>query len=305
MKASLTILIIASLAALMFSCSQARHKESNTVENAKSDSVSASGFISSSAAVENTKDTLHKFIRTAEMKFRVGNVAKASYAIEEMTARFGGFVTFTDLSSNIDNMSTTPISADSSLETLHFTVSNLISLRVPNIKLDTTLKTIATLIDYLDYRRIKADDVRLQYLANEITQNRVATHQVRVKTAIETKAKKLIETTRAEESLLNKQEQSDAAKISNLSLQDQINFSTINLSIYQRQEFKRWIIPNEKNIDAYKAGFGTQVLDALKFGWSILEYFIVFLVKLWGLFLFAIIIYILYRKFWHKLGIKR
>ncbi|MEI8203015.1 MAG: DUF4349 domain-containing protein [Bacteroidota bacterium] len=333
MKTLKNIFLIAILAAFMFSCSQSRHEKSLSKETAMADSIATSnslsyssppkdensesdgkkistsvtgtGYVGSSAAVENKKDTLHKFIRTAEMKFRVKNVAKATYAIEEITSRFDGFVTFTDLSSNIDNITTTAISSDSSLETMHFTVANLMTLRVPNIKLDTTLKTIATLIDYLDYRRIKADDVRLQYLANKITQQRVATHEERVKKAIDTKGKKLNETTRAEESLINKQEQADNAKLSNLSLQDQINYSTITLNIYQRQEIRRWVLPNEKNIDAFEPGFGNQLLDALKFGWKILDVVIVFLARLWGLFLFALIIYILYRKFGHKLRIKR
>jgi hypothetical protein len=304
MKPMTKIILTIGLTALMFSCGPGR-KEMEKKEKASADSISTNGFISSSAAVETGKDTSHKFIRTAEMKFRVKSVVKATYQIEDITSKFNGFVTYTDLSSYIDEKNITSISVDSSVETIHFTVSNSMTLRVPNIKLDSTLKTIATLIEYLDYRRIKADDVKLQILSNQLTQQRVGKHEERLKTAIDTRGRKLNETTTAEENLLNKQEQADNSKVSNLSLQDQINFSTVSLSIYQRQEAKRWIISNDKNIDAYRPNLGKQIIESLKFGWDILEALLVFIIKLWGLILIAIIVYILYKIFRRKFKINK
>ena len=72
------------------------------------------------------------------MKFRVKDVWRATIAIEDITADFEGFVTYTKLASNIENRETTPVSADSALETIHFTVNNKIILRLPNTKLDST-----------------------------------------------------------------------------------------------------------------------------------------------------------------------
>ncbi len=120
------------------------------------------GNISSSAAVVNSKDTTHRFIRTADLKFKVKSVVKATYTIEDIVARQGGFVTYTNLGSQINYSTTTAISADSSLVTNWYTVTNTLVLRVPNVKLDTTLKLIGRTIDFLDYRVIKAEDVALQ-----------------------------------------------------------------------------------------------------------------------------------------------
>jgi hypothetical protein len=292
------IILGLGLSILLFGCSQSRNERME--KSVMADSTS-NAFISSSAAVENGKDTTHKFIRTADLKFKVKSVIKSTYNIEDITNKQGGFVTFTNLTSNIDNVTNIAVSADSSLETTYYTVSNSITLRVPNTKLDTTLKEISKNIDYLDFRIIKADDVALQILSNNLTQKRYAKNEQRLTNAIDNRGKKLNETTVAEEVLLSKQEQADNAKVSNLSLMDQINFSTINLSIYQRQTIKRELISNDKNIDEYEPGFGSKILDALKFGWDILEAFLVFLIKLWGLFLFGIVAYILYRKFGHKL----
>jgi len=293
---TIKIILGLGLSILLFGCSQSSDESDSMAQDSTSNA-----FISSSAAVENGKDTTRRFIRSADLKFKVKSVIKSTYDIEEITNRQGGFVTFTNLTSNIDNATTTAVSADSSLETTYYTVTNSITLRVPNTKLDTTIKEISNNIDYLDFRIIKAEDVALQILSNNLTQKRSAKNEERLTNAIDNRGKKLNETTVAEEILLSKQEQADNAKISNLSLTDQIKFSTINLSIYQRQTIKRELISNDKNIDAYEPGFGTKILDALVYGWDILETFIVFLTKLWGLFLFAILVYLIYKKYGHKL----
>ena len=286
---------------LFLSCSQA-YEKGDMEESAQMESESDDNkFISSSAAVENNKDSTRKFIRTAELKFKVKNVLASTYSIENITNRQEGFVTYTNLISNINNVTTTAISVDSSLETTYFTVKNDIILRVPNTKLDTTLKEISKNIDFLDYRIIKAEDVALQILSNSLTQQRSEKNENRLINAIDNRGKKLGETTIAEEVLLSKQEQADRAKISNLSLADQINFSTINLSIYQRQSIKRELISNSKNIEAFEPSFGSKVVESSKLGWKVLEALILFLIKIWGLFLFAIIVFFIYKMYKHKL----
>jgi Domain of unknown function (DUF4349) len=247
--------------------------------------------ISSSAAVEKNNDPERKFIRTAEVKCKVKSVVNTTADIENICTAQGGFVIYTNLASNVDEHTETPISADSLLETTHYTITNTMTLRVPNTKLDTTLKDIAKLVDYLDYRIIKADDVSLQILANNFTQKRATNNYSRITNDIENNRKKLSETTDAEEIVLSKQEQADNAKIANLSLNDQIKFSTINLSIYQRQGIKRAIIFNENNIEKYEIGFGYKLLEGFVYGWSLLKEFFVILSKLWSVFLCGFLIY--------------
>jgi hypothetical protein len=261
------------------------------------DTVAPASYVSSSAAVESGRDTSRKFIRTANLKFKVKNVIKSTYEIEDITVRSGGFVTLTNLNSTVDNLTVTPISEDSSLETTYYTVANTMTLRVPNTALDSTLKAIALQIDYLDYRIIQADDVGLEMLANRLRQNRLARQQGRLANAIDRRGKKLDETLSAEETLMNKQGESDDAGISNLSMSDRISYSTISLAIYQRQAVRREMIANDKNIEAYEPSIGSKLLGALKIGWKGLEAVVLFLAKFWGLILFGIVVYLLYRKY--------
>ncbi len=261
----------------------------------QADSTSTTLAISSSAAVENGKDTSHKFIRSADIRFRVKNVIKITYAIEDIVRHFGGFVTFTNLTSTIDNQNNTPVSEDSTLETINYTVANNMTIRVPNTNLDTVLKCIAPLIDYLDSRVIKANDIRLEMLTNSLTQKRIAKNEQRMINAIDNRGRKLGETTTAEDALISRLEQSDNAKIANLRILDQVDFSTINLYLYQRQVSKREMIANPKDISAYKPGLGSRIGDAFKKGWAAIEEIIVGLAQLWWVFLAAIVVLVVYK----------
>lgn len=289
MKNVKTILVIA-LSITLFSCAP---KASESAPMPDSTAV----MVSSSAAVENKKDSTHKFIRTAELKFKVKSVIKSTYDIEDITARIGGFVTYTNLTSDAFSTETKEISLDSSIIVTRFIVTNSIIIRVPNTKLDTTLKQISRNIVYLDSRVIKSDDVALQLLSNNLTIRRSDENEARLKNAIDNRGKKLNETTSAEELLLNKQEQVDNARIANLSLKDQINFSTINLTIYQNEGVNYEKIAREKNSKRYEPSFGFRILDSLSYGWSIFENIIVFLLNLWGLVLLGVLGFLGYKLY--------
>lgn len=259
-------------------------------------------FISSSAAVVTANDSTRKFIRTADLKFRVKSVIDATYDIENIAVRNDGFVTYTNLTSHANYVTTQKISADSILETTHYTVKNSIILRVPNTKLDITLKEISRNIDYLDHRIIKADDVALKLLANDLAQKRAAKSEQRLTNAIDNRGRKLNETVDAEQLLSRKQEQADNAKIANLSIEDQINFSTINLLIYQRQTLKREVLQNDKSIKEYEPSLWTKLVDAAKSGWNILVAILVFLVNIWALFLIAGLVFVSYKIIYKRMN---
>ncbi|MES2410474.1 MAG: DUF4349 domain-containing protein [Bacteroidota bacterium] len=279
-----------------FACKQADSLENS---NAADESTAVESTISSNAAVEK-KESNRKFVRTADLKFKVKNVTKSTYAIESIVSRNGGFVTFTDLKSNINEKSETKISQDSTLETTRFTVDNTITLRVPNTQLDTVLKSMAKEIAFLDSRLIKADDVALQLLSNKMAQKRLATHQKRLEKGIDTKGKKLNQITNAEDKVLGRQTESDENVIQNLSLQDQVNFSTVTLYLYQRESVLQEIVANEKNINAYRPHIGMQIWDSLKTGWFMFEAIVAFVVQLWALLLLAVLGFFAYRKFVKK-----
>ncbi len=272
---------------------------SGAVSNSMAATGNKNGFISSSAAVAN-KDTSKKFIRTADIKFRVNNVLQSTLIIEDITKYFEGFVTYTHLASEINNHVVTPVSLDSALETIYYTVSNHMVVRVPNTKLDTALRSIAKQIDFLDYRTIKAEDVTLSLIANRLTQLRLRGHNERLTRAIDERGRKLNETTEAEENLLNKKEQADNTTISTLGVMDKIEFSTITIDIYQKKTVKRSLIENYKNTKEYEPGFFAQVAEAIYTGWYFLKTVVVAIINIWPIILIGILGWFIFRRHLRK-----
>jgi hypothetical protein len=255
--------------------------------------------LSSSAAKVDPKSN-RKFVRTADIKFKVKNVAKSTNQIEDATVKFGGFVTYTNLQSSILNENKTKISQDSTLVSTKYQVENDITIRIPNTQLDTVIKTIAKQIHFLNYRVIKADDVTLQILSNKMAQTRSTTSEDRLAKAIDNKGKKLNQIVEAEDTLDDKKEQNDTNKLQNLSLEDQVNFSTLTLQIYQDETIKQEMIANEKSLNSYRPNIGLQIWESLKSGWFILENILAFLVSLWPFVLIGFIGFISYKKFLKK-----
>src|SRR5689334_4249350 len=97
MKALTVVMAATAIVILMAGCNgNYQHEE-------QADMNAPASVVSSSAAVESLKDSARKFIRTSDMKFRVKDVAKATYQIEDITRSFNGFVTYTHLESNTED----------------------------------------------------------------------------------------------------------------------------------------------------------------------------------------------------------
>jgi Domain of unknown function (DUF4349) len=302
MKKNAKISLALALLAIAYSCKDGSSETEMSVpalEEAATSTADAKEATSSSAAVE-PKNSNRKVIRTADIKFKVKNVPKSTYAIEDATTKFGGFVTYTNLESTISDTEQTKVSQDSTLITTKYTVVNDITIRVPNTRLDTVIKTIAKQIDFLDYRLIKTDDVTLQLLSNEMARNRSNKSENRIEKAIDNKGKKLNQIIDAEDHLDDKKELNDAKKLENLSLKDQVNFSTLSLKIYQNEAVKQEMLANEKSINAYRPNIGLQIWDSLKTGWFMLEAIIAFVVQLWGIALIGFLAWFGYKKFLKK-----
>lgn len=290
---SKTGLAICLLATLSFSCKQAEVP----AEEAPASDPEATSEIAAPAKDTMRYEKHRKFLRTADLKFKVKNVAQSTDAIEAATAKFGGMVTHTDLHSEISEKQEAKVSLDSARIVTKYTMQNDITIRVPNAKLDTVVKTIAKQIDFLDVRVIKADDVSLQLMANQLTQVRSQQHGKRLVKAIDTKGQKLTQIVAAEDDLATRKEAADNNLVQNLALQDQVDFSTLTLKIYQPETIRSEIVAT---YDAPRPNIGLQLLEALRSGWYILESLLSVVVQLWSLILLGILAFWLYKKHLNK-----
>jgi hypothetical protein len=274
----------------------------SAVDAGNKDLVSANNtdLMSSSAATGGPNpDSSHQFIRTADVRFRVNEVRSATFTIEKVTAKYGGYVAHTSLESTIDNVKHTPVSDDSTLVTTYYTVSNNLTLRIPTANLDSTLRTLGSLVEYLDYRRIHAVDATLMVMRERLAARRIGNSSKRLEDAVDDTDAKLRDRATVEEALYNKQTMADETLLRTMELKDQIALSTVTLQIYQRQAWKREMIANEKNMDAYKPGFFHDLGEALERGWEGLKSLVVGLAHLWPLFVLvaaALVVWRMLRK---------
>ena len=259
----------------------------------------AAAYISSSAALVNPGDTTRKLIRTANLKFKVNNVIKATYDIENIAVKHDGFVENTNLASQINHTEETPVKEDSMLLTTYYSVINTLVLRVPNTQLDATLREIAPLVEFMDYRIINAQDVTLDMLSNQLEQERLARYDSRMVNAVSSQGRRLNDVSDAEDNLLRRQAQADGARLANLRVLDRINFSTVTLALYQNQSIRYEVIAKEKKIKPYAIPFGTSLLDALIFGWDIVVDVFLFIVSIWSVIVLGVLVFLCamyYRK---------
>jgi hypothetical protein len=236
----------------------------------------------SNAVQEETIDK--KVIRTADTKFKVKDVKKATKDIEAITAGCDGFIQSSELRSDIMRTEYMRLSADSMLEVQEVYLSNNITLRVPIEKFDTVLHKLEKLEVFLDYRRINADDVSLTYYSNKLKIKNKLRSQQRIQQAIDNKGKKLGEIIEAEQTAAELENEAVDNTINNLSIDEKVSFSTITAYIYQPNFTFKNTVP-DYNVDSYSPSFWHRLGNALKFGWNIVLELFIFLAGSWSILL--------------------
>lgn len=250
----------------------------------------------SSSAARADNDGKRRMIRTADIRFRVKDAVQSTYAIEDIVRHFDGFVTNTQLRSRVDRTENIPISEDSLVELVHFTMVNQLTFRVPNHRLDTVLKSLAGQVDFMDHRTINANDVALELLRNQLAQARISNHEERVKDAIDEQGRKLKETVPAEDRLLEKQASSDEALLANLGMEDRIAYSTVTLDLYQRPSTRASALASPHQIEPWTPGFGAQLNASLADGWAVIQWLLLVLVKGWSVIVLAAVGWVVWQK---------
>lgn len=301
----------------LFSCSNQAEESSQTVKaenvsmldsvaiEASEEVAEGSAPVSSKAAVENPIDTVHKFVRTADVRFQAENAARSTMAIEDVVISHGGFITESKLQSQVIEKDTREFSPDSLIETTRFTVSSNLIIRVPSNQLYEVLKGIGAEVKFLDSRNVQSEDVRLTLLAGQMSQNRIVAHTKRLEKGIDTKGKKLTDIADIENNLLEKENMTDQNYIEKLDLQDQIKFSTVSLEIYESEKVKHSIVANPARISKYEPGLFFRIGDSILAGWRFVENVLVILIRIWPILLLITGSYFIYKRYLLKSAVSQ
>jgi hypothetical protein len=269
--------------------------ENKDIANGSNNVMTAQVSLSSSAAKE-PNDPNKKFVRTADLKFRVKEVVKSTQQIEDITSKFGGYVAYTNLESQQVGSSIEPYGEDSLIEVSKYQLKNEMVLRVPNTRLDSLLRAIGGLVDHFDYRKIEAGDVTLQYEMNERSAKVDRRTGGRIEDAIDGKGRRLYDITDAEDLVRTSATSADAADIENLRLLNDVKYSKVTLSIYEKPNVMTSISVSDAVYQKYKPSFGTRLLAALSHSWKFILEIFLFFMQIWFIPVIGLIVFLVYRK---------
>ena len=227
------------------------------------------------------RSPMRAFMRAAELRFRVNDVKNATERIEGLTRAYGGYVARSEQKSEVSLVTSASISNDSLLEKTLYTVTNSLSLRIPNAYFDTLLVKLQPMTDFLDYRRLSADDVSLSLLTNSFRAKRSRELAGHLRSAIDKSGKKLGEINDAETALAETQNTADESEIQNLHLKDKIDFCEVQLNIYQRRVKMERVIADNSKVEKFRSSFFARFWAAISNGWMNFWDLVVVLSEAW------------------------
>lgn len=285
----------------ILSCNQSGKEEFQSLAGSDSTLIRFNRNIGDTIAF-NSELGERRFIRTAGLKFKVSSVENAVSNIEHKSKALGGFVIFSHLQNFVQDSTVTTLSQDSSLQMMQYGKSAVLTVRVPDYQLDTLLNHLYSLSDVMLNREISSEDVRFRLLANQFAYRRGSKTNQRLAADIDQKGRKLSEIEMAEKMLEEKNELMDNANISNLTLDDAVDFSTVSIEIYQDPVKIYQHIAREKVIIAFQKPFLSQLSESVSFGLQTVEDIIIALTKYWSLFVFLVIGYFISMKLFRSGG---
>lgn len=250
----------------------------------------------SSVAATMINDSTMRFIRKATLKYKTESVRNTTYYLENAVVNLGGIVTYTNLYSEIENEKKIAVSNDSSLKITTYQMKNSMTIRIPNYQLDSLLKIISKSVVFLDERTITANEISLTELANQLEQNRMANYQSQLMAAIGGQKDQINKVVDAYENMLHKQKLEDDALIRNLELDYEVEYSTVQLNIYQDTKLEKELVENELNIEEYEPSFYSNFTESLHNGWTAILTFIVIIANFWFILIPIIIGLVIYKR---------
>lgn len=271
LKSSSKIFVLIVSVLFIFSCNSKSPKENielsgvNLAEDYKAvnqPEISESGEMTDKPAIKELK-----IIRSANVRFKVGNVKKATEEISEMVETFRGYV------------------ADQRFQNTNYSIENRFTIKVPQEKFGILLDTLQSVADFVDHQNMTSQDVTEEYID---LQSRLKTKleiKERYEDILRKKAQTVNDILAAEEKLGYIQEEIEAAQGRIKYLTGKVSFSTITVDLYETVNYKEEPV-------SYKRNFSSKMKSGLVFGFELIETLVIGLIYLWPLILLGLALFI-------------
>ncbi|MDP9958993.1 DUF4349 domain-containing protein [Chryseobacterium lathyri] len=243
----------------------------------------------SSAATMTVKDK--QFIKTADVNMEVKDVYEATISIEKSVQDLGGFVTHSNLHSNIISEDTYNTSNDNAMLIKKYQTENTMQVRVPTEKLGELLVIINDKKLFLNSRIINAEDVTSNIRYAEMEGKRIKKTGENIEQLKTNKDKVKLDNDNMAEGNLQ--------QLANMDTTDNIKYSTIDIYIKEpKLRIAEIAVTNTGNIDnKYKFNFIYDAKNAFVEGFYLIQKIVVGLITIWPLLLIlGVIVYFLRKR---------
>jgi hypothetical protein len=259
----------------------------NTEVSADSAAVVVSDSVSSAATMK-VKDK--QFIKTADVNMEVKDVYDATISIEKSVQELGGFVTHSDLKSNVVSEDTYNTSSEEAMLVKKYQSENTMQARVPTVKLGELLTLINDKKLFLNSRSINAEDVTSNIKYAELEGTRIEKTGENISQLKTNKDKVKLDDENMSE---NNQQQ-----LANMDVTDNLKYSTVDIYIKEPKiRIAEIAITNTKNIDdKYKFDFIYSTKSAFVEGYYLIQKILVGLITVWPIILIGAVIFYFLRK---------
>jgi hypothetical protein len=273
----------------IYSCKKGEVASTDLEAYATTDSVSAIASDSISSVAEmKVKDK--QFIKTADVNMEVKDVYNATIAIEKSVQELGGFVTNSNLQSNVVSENTYNTSDEEAMLIKKYQTENTMQVRIPTEKLGELLTAINTNKLFLNSRSINAEDVTANIKYSELEGKRNQKTSENISKLKTNKDKVTLDDENMSEGNLQ--------KLSSMNMTDDLKYSTIDIYIKEPQlRIAEIAVTNTTSIDnKYKYNFIYDAKDGFVYGFYLIQRIIVGLINVWPLVLIAAAILYFLRK---------
>lgn len=242
----------------------------------------------SSAASMKIKDK--QFIKTADVNMEVKDVYNATIAIEKSVQELGGFVTKSNLQSNVVSENTYNTSDEEAMLVKKYQTENTMQVRIPTEKLGELLTAINTNKLFLNSRSINAEDVtaNIKYSELEGKRNQKTSENI-------SKLKTNKDKVNMDDGNMS---EGNAQKLASMNMADNLKYSTIDIYIKEPQlRIAEIAVTNTTSIDnKYRYNFIYDAKDGFVYGFYLIQRIIVVLINIWPILLIAAAIIYFLRK---------
>ncbi len=268
-------------------CSKSESSTTDVMHETDS-AVLVSDSISTAATMEVEGK---KFVKTANVDMEVKDVYDATIAIEKSVQEMGGFVTSSELHSNIVSEETYEVSNENAVLVRKFRTENNMQVRVPTEQLGALLQFINNRKLFLTSRVILAEDVTANIELAKMESERITTTANNIRQIQNNKDKvKLDDRNMAA---------NNTQKIADLRMSDRLKYSTVQIYLKEPElRVAETAVTNVRNTDnKFKSNFLYETKNAFAEGFYLTQRLVIGLLTLWPiLILGCLLIYFFRRK---------